>query len=182
MKFKLPAAMLALVACASEPKVDFIAEGYEAGNALYAGVRRDLRDDNTIVYGVFTPVGKPDTSSPFGRMFAELVTSRLVQNGVKVVEVRLREAIAVREGGPYALSDDVRDVARRVHARAALSGSYAVASNYVLVSARLIDITTGLVFTSWDKRLPLNRADQHLFGRTVDPWDPWGRSYNVLVR
>jgi TolB-like protein len=179
MRLKAPAAsLLALAACASQPKVDFIAHGYEAADALFRGVQRELRDDSTIVYGVFTPVGQPGTSSPFGRVFAELVTSRLVQNGVKVVEVRLREAIAVREGGPYALSDDVRDVARRVHARAALSGSYAVAPDYVLVSARLIDITTGLVFASWDKRIALGPSDQSLFGRP----DPWSRSYHVLVR
>jgi TolB-like protein len=186
MKFKLQAVMLALAACASEPKVDVIAESYGAADALYKGARRELPDDSTIVYGVFTPVGKPDASSPFGRMFAELVASRLVQNGVKVVEVRLREAIAVREGGPYALSDDVRDVARRVHARAALSGSYALAPDYVVVSARLIDVSTGLVFTSWDKRIPLSRTDQSLFGRPTDPFgrptDPWGLSYHVWSR
>jgi hypothetical protein len=179
MKFRaLAASLLALSACASQPESDLIGPGYEAADTLFNSARRELRDDSTIVYGVFTPVGNPGTSSPFGRVFAELVTSRLVQNGVKVVEVRLREAIAVREGGPYALSDDVHDVARRVHARAALSGFYAVAPDYVLVSARLIDIPTGLVFASWDKRIALSPSDRALFGRP----DPWSRSYQVLLR
>jgi FlgO protein len=87
-------------------------------------------------------------------MFVELVASRLVQHGVGVVEVRLRDAIAVREGGPYALSDDARDLARRVQARAALSGSYAVTSEYALITARLIDVATGIVLSSWDKHIP----------------------------
>ena len=104
---------LLLAACATEPRTDFVALGYEAGDALFDGARRELTDDAPIVYAVFTPVGHPATSSPFGQIFAEHVASRLVQRGTKVVEVRLREAIAVREGGPYALSDDVRDVARR---------------------------------------------------------------------
>jgi FlgO protein len=94
-------------------------------------------------------------------MFAELVASRLVQNGVGVVEVRLRDA--VREGGPYALSDDARDVARRVQARAALSGSYAVTSAYTLVTARLIDVGTGIVLSSWDSLIPIGHVDYALF-------------------
>ena len=139
------AALLLLGACAPAPQNDLVTLSYQAADALLQGAREELTEEATIIYGVFTPVGEPGTSSPFGQMFAELVASRLVQNGVGVVEVRLRDAIAVREGGPYALSDDARDVARRVQARAALSGSYAVTSEYALVTARLIDVATGIV-------------------------------------
>jgi TolB-like protein len=163
MRNFLAVALLLLGACASAPQNDIVALSYQAADALLQGAREELPDDATIIYGVFTPVGQPGTSSPFGRMFVELVASRLVQNGVGVVEVRLRDAIAVREGGPYALSDDARDVARRVQARAALSGSYAVTSEYALVTARLIDVATGIVLSSWDKRIPIYYADYALF-------------------
>jgi TolB-like protein len=175
MKSALVAVALLLGACAAAPQNDFVALSYEAADALLRGARRELRDDATIVYGVLTPVGQPGASSPFGQIFAEQIASRLVQNGVGVIEVRLREAIAVRAGGPYALSDDVRDVARRVQARAALAGSYAVTSGYALVTARLIDVATGLVLSSWDKRIPLGYADYALFGVEVAP--PWGLDY-----
>ena len=163
MRNFLAAAMLLLGACAPAPQKDIVAVSYQAADALLQGAREELPDDATIIYGVFTPVGQPGTSSPFGRMFVELVASRLVQNGVGVAEVRLRDAIAVREGGPYTLSDDARDVARRVQARAALSGSYAVTSEYALVTARLIDVATGIVLSSWDKRIPIDYADYALF-------------------
>lgn len=169
-------ALLVLSACASEPQNDFVVLSDQAADALYNGARHELADDAPIIYGVFTPVGQPETSSPFGRIFAEHVASHLVQRGVKVVEVRLRESIAVREGGPYALSDDVRDVARRVRARAALSGSYAVTSRYALITARLIDVSSGLVLSSWDTRIRVGTADYALFleksppsGYTVTP-------------
>jgi TolB-like protein len=172
-----PAAALLLLlgAWACAPQNDFVALSYEAADALLRGARPELPDDATIIYGVFTPVGQPGTSSPFGRIFAEQVASRLVQDGAGVVEVRLREAIAVRAGGPYALSDDVRDVARRVRARAALAGSYAVTYEYALVNARLIDVATGLVLSSWDKRILLDYADYALFGLAVAP--SWGGDY-----
>lgn len=102
MRNFLAAALLLLGACAARPQNDIVALSYQAADALLQGAREELPDDATIIYGVFTPVGQPGTSSPFGRMFVELVASRLVQNGVGVVEVRLRDAIAVREGGPYA--------------------------------------------------------------------------------
>jgi TolB-like protein len=176
MKNAAAAALLLLLgACACAPPNDFVALSYEAADALLRGARPELPDDATIIYGVFTPVGQPGTSSPFGRIFAEQVASRLVQDGAGVVEVRLREAIAVRAGGPYALSDDVRDVARRVRARAALAGSYAVTYEYALVNARLIDVATGLVLSSWDKRILLDYADYALFGLAVAP--SWGGDY-----
>ena len=101
MRNAFAATLLLLGACAPAPQNDIVALSYQAADALLQGAREEeLPEDATIIYGVFTPVGQPDTSEPFGRMFAELVASRLVQNGVGVVEVRLRDAIAVREGGP----------------------------------------------------------------------------------
>jgi hypothetical protein len=173
MKQAYCAALLLLCACASPPQTDFVALSYEAADALLRTARQEIPPTATIIYGVFTPAGRPGTSSPFGRIFAEQVASRLVQNGIGVVEVRLREAVAVREGGPYVLSDDARDVARRVQARAALSGSYAVTPEYALITARLIDVTTGLVLSSWDKRVPLGYSDYALF----DMAPPWARGY-----
>lgn len=172
-------ALVLLASCASEPRKDLIDLSYEAADRLYRDARRELSSDTTIIYGVFTPAGKPSDSSPFGRMFADHVASRLAQNGVKVVEVRLREAIAVRQGGPYALSDDVRDVARRVRASAVLAGTYATTPDYVLISARLLDVENGFLISSWDKRSPLTRSDRHLF---ENGYRPWGLGYEVLLR
>ena len=90
------AALLLLAACASEPKLDYVALGYQAADRLADEARPALSGGGPIVYGVFTPVGHPDTSSAFGRIFAEHVSSRFAQRGIPVVELRLREAIAMR--------------------------------------------------------------------------------------
>ena len=184
MKQALVVLLLLLAACSSKPH-DFVALGYEAAGALVTGAHGELAPDAPIVYSVFTPAGQPSTSSPFGRIFAEHVSSGLAHQGLKVVELRLREAIAVREGGPYALSDDFHDVAGRALARAVLVGSYALSRSasgrssygsyfaypgysdseqyYVLITVRLVDVATGIVLSSWDKRVALSRADQTLF-------------------
>lgn len=161
MKRVLMAVLLLLCsACIGQTGDDLVKVSYEGAEALLAKV--DLGPDAVVVYGVFTPVGHLDTSSPFGRIMAEQIASRMVQNGVKVVEVRLREAIALGQGGPFTLSDDVRQVASRVRARAALTGTYAATPQYVLLTAQLVDVTSGLVLASWDKRVTLGRADQAL--------------------
>lgn len=182
MRRALAAALLLLAACASKPPNDFVALGYEAADALVTGAHGVLPPDSPIVYSVFTPAGEPNVSSPFGRIFAEHVSSGLAREGLAVVELRLREAIAVREGGPYALSDNFRDVAHAALARAVLVGSYALSSspapcslyfgcsgsselNYVLITIRLVDASTGTVLSSWDKRIALSRADDALFER-----------------
>ena len=180
------AALLLLAACASKPPNDFVALGYEAADALVAGAHGELPPESPVVYSVFTPAGEPSVSSPFGRIFAEHVSSGLAHKGLDVVELRLREAIAVREGGPYALSDNFHDVAHRALARAVLVGSYALSHGapaqsgyfsdfgyyrsagstelyYVLITIRLVDASTGVVLSSWDKRVALSRADQALF-------------------
>ncbi len=156
---KFLAAMLLLLcsACAGRTGDDLVKVSYEGADALLSGI--DLGRDAVVVYGVFTPVGHVDSSSPFGRIIAEQIASRLVQRGVKVVEVRLREEIALGQGGPFTLSDDARKVASRVQARAALTGSYATTPQYVLLNARLVDVTTGVVLASWDKRVELGRTD-----------------------
>ncbi len=165
----LLAAVLLLAACASEPKVDYVALAYEAADTLVDGAGPALSAGGPVVYGVFTPVGHPDTSSEFGRIFAEHVSSRFAQKGIAVVELRLREAIAMRQGGPYALSDNVRDVARRVQARAALTGTYAVTDGFVLISLRLIDVVSGVVLSSWDRRIAIGCNDYPLLADEQHP-------------
>ena len=175
MRNSLAAALLLLGACASPPQNDFIALSYQAADALLQGARPELPDEATIIYGVFTPVGQPGTSSPFGQMFVELVASRLVQNGVGVVEVRLRDAIAVREGGPYA---PVRRRSRRGAPGAGSSGPFGLVRRDLGIRARHGPpyrrcqrdraLLVGQAYTPRLRRLRSLRD-----GAGVDPRRPW---------
>lgn len=55
------------------------------------------------------------------------------------------------------------------------SGSYVVTSYYALVTARLVDVASGIVLSSWDKRIPLGYARLRSLrdGAGVDPRRPW---------
>lgn len=153
----LAAALLALGACATaeepQPKVDLLAASYDAADALVEAAGDRIDRDNPIVYTPFLPVSRLENPTPLGRILAEQAASRLVQRGYPVVEVRLRQDIAMVSGGPFVLSDDARAVARRVLAKAALVGAYATTSDYVLLNVRLIDVATGIVLASHDSRI-----------------------------
>jgi len=151
------ASALMLASCA--PEVDFIAVSYDIADALIEGSNGRLEAESPIVYTTFAPVGSLEQPTTLGRMLAEQTASRFVQRGYSVVEVRLREGVAVKPGGPFVLSDDAREVARRVLAKAALVGSYAATSRYILLNVRLIDVSDGIVLASHDTKIPIGSVE-----------------------
>lgn len=148
---------LMLASCA--PEVDFIAVSYDIADALIEGSNGRLEAESPIVYTTFVPVGSLEQSTTLGQILAEETASRFVQRGYPVVEVRLREGVAVKPGGPFVLSDDAREVAHRVLAKAALVGSYAATRNYVLLNVRLIDVSNGIVLASHDTKIPIGSGE-----------------------
>jgi TolB-like protein len=151
------ASALMLASCASE--VDFIAVSYDAADTLIEDSNGRIEAESPLVYTTFVPVGSLEQSTMLGRILAEETASRFVQRGYPVVEVRLREGVAVKPGGPFVLSDDAHEVARRVLAKAALVGSYAATSRYVLLNVRLIDVSDGIVLASYDTKIPIGRVE-----------------------
>ena len=156
------ASALMLASCASD--VDLIAVSYDLADTLIERSNGRIEPDSPIVYTPFAPVGSLEQSTMLGRILAEETASRFVQRGYPVVEVRLREGVAVKPGGPFVLSDDAREVAQRVLAKAALVGSYAATSRYVLLNARLIDVSNGIVLASHDTEIRIGSAELQLIG------------------
>jgi hypothetical protein len=75
--------------------------------------------------------------------------------------MKLRQGISVQEGGltsassgEYLLSRDVRSISGEHKAAIAVTGTYSVGAENVLVNLRLIDIRTGNVITGYDYVLP----------------------------
>ena len=85
----------------------------------------------------------------------------MAEQGYKVTEMKLRQGITIQDGGltnagagEYLLSRDVRDVAGEHKAAAAVTGTYAIAANTVLVNLHLVDLRTGTIITGYDYTLP----------------------------
>jgi TolB-like protein len=117
--------------------VDIIALNERAADALLTSVPLDAQQP--LLVATLVSVDRVNESSRLGRMFSEQLAGRLVQRGLRVSEVKLREALALnRDQGELFLSREVREVSQSQNAQAVLVGTYAVSPAVVYVSLKLV--------------------------------------------
>jgi TolB-like protein len=91
--------------------------------------------------------------------------AHLTEAGYRVLDSRLQSRIFVKKGeGEFLLSREVREASRSYNASAVLVGTYAVAEETVLVSARLVRSRDSLVLAATNFTLPKTREIQSLLG------------------
>lgn len=89
------------------------------------------------------------TSSPLGRLVAEQVAGRLVQHGLGLKDVRLRDALVIRpDQGELILSRDAQELARQHQAQFALIGAYTRAREATRISLRLVRLDDARVIAA----------------------------------
>ncbi|NBX66477.1 MAG: hypothetical protein EBQ96_05720 [Proteobacteria bacterium] len=134
---------------------------YDAVDSLMSKSGKGITKETPMLVGTVGDVNDVETSSTLGRTITEQISSRLAQKGFKVAELKLRQGISVQRGGmtpeasgEYLLSRDVRNISTEHKAAAAITGTYSIGANKVLVNLRLIDIRSGNVITGVDYELP----------------------------
>lgn len=156
--------VLGLAACGTSPikDTDLIKANHRAGEELLDAAQQhplfgtSLIPNKPIIPASFANIDNVQTSSTFGRMVAEQVGSYFSQQGYTVTEVKLRNNIFVKEKtGELMLSREVKDIGFEHDAQAVIVGTYAVGSDSVFVTAKLVRVTDGIVLASHDYKLPL---------------------------
>lgn len=118
---------------------DLLALNRDAADALLAQVALDPAQP--VIVATVVQLDRLDASSRLGRLVSEQLGSRLVQRGLRVTELRMRESLALRPGqGELLLSRQAQEVARAQAAQAVLVGTYAVAPQAVYVSLKLVGV------------------------------------------
>lgn len=151
-------ALLALTGCASVEDglgSNLITLNYRAADALMLGVRLDPRQPVLVA----TLVDQEDLgeSSRLGRLFSEQYGSRLSNTGVRVVELKLREQLFMKQTtGALLLSREVRDVSQAHDAQAVVVGTYTSSGQTLYVSLKLVKPEGNTVISAHDYALPLN--------------------------
>jgi TolB-like protein len=142
-------------AVAGEPNL--VNVSYNLADNLISNLREPLARDKTVLVASFVDVRYMQRSSNLGRMMAEYVCSRFGQKGYKVIEIKLRNAIYVKEkGGEFLLSRSVKAISDAHGAQAVVVGTYAQAMTNVYISARVVKAHGGEIISSCDIKLPLN--------------------------
>jgi hypothetical protein len=106
-------------------------------------------------------------TSHFGRVLQEHITSRFVQLGFTVKEIKLRDNLLIRpKSGEMMLSRDVNAIHPSVSAQAILVGTYSFANRTMYISARLINPENSTIISSVDYRLIMDENVLAMFGMT----------------
>lgn len=144
---------------------DLVANSYQAAERLLSGLQQPLDKEKPVLVATLVNVADMRQSSDLGRMIAEQVSSRLTQLGYHTKELKFRGSFLVRQGGgEFALSRALRDISRKQAAQAVVAGVYAVASDDVYITLRVIRASDSAVLASYDYQLPLGPDASALLG------------------
>lgn len=132
-----------------------IDQTYQAVDRLFSRSLKRIDKDKGILVTSIVDVKSVESSSALGLMMSEQVSSRAVQLGYKVHELKLRETIALRKDvGELALSRLPKDVRRIQSAQAIVFGTYAVGDDAVFVNLKVSEPIDGQIISSVDFQIP----------------------------
>ncbi|MBG0775117.1 MAG: hypothetical protein H0S85_01615 [Desulfovibrionaceae bacterium] len=154
-----------------------LAASLYAGDALCANISGRLPGGARLLAASLADLGALGASSPFGRLVAQQVGSRLAEYGYPLVESRLRADMLVAPGkGEFLLSRDAARLARsEVGADYALTGYYERTGSEVFVSLRVVRLADGAIMGGYEYSLPLSGAVRRLFADGSAADDAWSR-------
>jgi TolB-like protein len=135
---------------------DLIATNHNAAESLLNLSSANLSKSQPVLVASFVDVDNLDSSSTFGRITSEQIASKLSQSGYPVIELKLRNNVFIKEqSGEFILSRELVNLSTEHDAQAVLAGTYAVGTNSVWVTSKLIRTTDGVILSSYDYVLPM---------------------------
>lgn len=112
--------------------------------------------ERPIVVASFANIDNLSSSSTFGRMISQKISSRFTQQGYQVVELLMRKDIYIKQQkGEFLLSRALKNISLEHNAQSVIVGTYAVAKNAVYVTAKVVRTKDNVVLASNDFALPM---------------------------
>lgn len=111
-------------------------------------------------------------TSHFSRILQENITSRFVQHGYTVREIKMRKNLQVRQReGETILSRDLKEIRSSQSAQAIAVGTYSITNRTLYISARLINPENANILSSTDHKLVMGKEMLAMFGLQFKPQD-----------
>jgi hypothetical protein len=124
--------------------------------------------DQPLLVTTFVDNNDLTQTSRFGRILQEHITSRLVQLGYTVKELKLRDSLLIQpKSGETMLSRDLNLISPSVSAQAILVGTYSYTNRTMYISARLINPANSTIISSVDYRLVMDQNVMAMFGQKM---------------
>ncbi len=126
--------------------------------------------DLPILTTTFVNNNNLEQTSHFSRILQEHLTSRFVQMGYTVREIKLQKNLLIQPGiGEKMLSRKITDIKPTQSAQAITAGTFSLTSNDIYISARLINPENGNIISSADYSVPMNKELMVMFGLHKEP-------------
>lgn len=138
-------------ASAARSSEALVGASYKAGDALLAQLAGKLAPDQPLLMATIVNIDALDQSSTLGRLVSEQIATRMVQGGVRMVEMKLRNNVYFkRDQGELMLTREIGQVAQTHHAQAIVVGSYAESRDVVFINIKVIQPNTNHVLAGYD--------------------------------
>lgn len=150
--------LYSLEICSPDQGDCLISASYQAVDEMIAAIPagKRLPKERPILVATLVDI---DTlsGSRLGRTISEHLATRFTKNGFKVVEMKLRETIFVKQAeGELMLSRELRDIGRNHEAQAVVVGTYSESRGRVYVTVKLVSAADGVVIAAHDYLLPVD--------------------------
>ncbi len=134
------------------------AANYKAADYLAGKLPKDMLKDSPLLIASFVSIDNLSESSTFGRMVSEQISSRFKQIGYTTIELKLRTTTFIKEGsGEFMLSRELSDITTKHRAQAVVVGTYAIASDRVYLTVRIVNAENSAILASYDYNVPMTR-------------------------
>jgi len=141
---------------------------------LSEALSRNLRDKDfkgePVIITTFVNLNDLDKSSVFGRLMAEKLLHYMNKNGFYVVEVRRSQDLFIKKSvGELILTRNISELAKQTKAKSILAGTYVATTNALIINARLIDINSPRIISSFSYELAMSDEIENLL-REIEPF------------
>jgi FlgO protein len=128
---------------------------YRAVDLMLASAT-DVTADTPLIVASISNTENVETSSPLGNIVADMIRTRLVQDGHANTEVRLRREVSFNHGeGEFLLSRNRRALMPPTNAAAIVTGTYAASFEKLYVSLKIVSATDARIIAGADFVVPL---------------------------
>lgn len=133
---------------------------YKSGIIFLADqIERNVDPDEKKRSTVITSFANLDDlseTSAFGRMVGEHLAHELVVRGWIVNDIRLSRDLIINASGEFLLSRDLNRLRSTVPAANIVTGTYTATGNDILLSARVVNFSTGRITSSAETRFKID--------------------------
>lgn len=140
-----------------------IQTNYAATDKLLKALTRQMDPALPIVVATLVNIDELTESSRLGRLISEQIGARLSAHNYRVVELKLRGDIFVKQTeGELLLSREVKNIMINHKAQAVVVGTYSEAKNFLYLNLKIVSVLDNVIIAAHDYVLPIDNNIRHL--------------------